>query len=183
MSQERLTDGIDWTKFVGSLDLAGLLREQDPGFLKVARSIVPRGVRELLDRFGWQEIPRGKFPISEGELIVSPDESVLGFQPDNVESGLCGVAVTPGEALRRDSARARIVRPDDIGHHKVYVPEGPYQLVLLAPQPWPDRAADEIVYYTAHAMVACSENPGGRVVEGLLTGFGRDKKPLACGFK
>lgn len=179
MTQGRTPErGADWSKYLKSPDLNALLHGMDPQILKELKKIVPWGVERILNRFGWQHLPELELPIGEGELVVSPDESIVGFQPEGAVAGLCGIAISPGETSAVSLARARVVRPEGASHYQVNVPEGPYQLVLVAPQPWTDSRTQEIVFYTACVMVASEENKGNGTVKGILTAFGRDQRPI-----
>lgn len=169
---------IDWSQYFNLNNLQTELHKLDPKLLQIARGVAPKGIQDLLNRFGWQEIPQEVLPIGEGELVVSPDKSVVGFQPEGVEAGLCGIAVSPGEESSIRSSRARVFRAESDLHYKVNIPEGPYQLVLVAPQPRTDSETQEIISYTALAMVASSEDQKAGTVTGTLTAFGGDKNPI-----
>lgn len=161
--------------YVGANDIRIDLSTLDPAFLQIARRLTPPSWQdELTRRFGIKELPKSNFRLRTGELITSGDQSILGFSPPGME-GICGISVSPGDDSQIAVARSKIVNAVGEDTHEAYVPEGQYQILLCAPQPWID--GNDIVYYTAQALV--NAEVGNDQIFGRMTAFTSKQDPLS----
>jgi hypothetical protein len=170
---------LDWSKFFKKKDLGSALEKFDPELLRKAKKATEKVpfLNRLLEKFGLQQLPEHQWERRSGELCVSEDQTIFGFRPFEERPGMCGISITPGEADQITKQRAE-VKFEEGQVAEVNVPEGPYQLVLTAPQPWVDGETGDIVFYTAHAIVGSEIDHRQNTVKGKLTAFSRKGKPV-----
>lgn len=168
-------DNFDPSKFTrltgGTIETAALRASSLPIWASLLNRLpLPEKAREYLHKFGVDTLPQVKMQLRNQELIVSPDNTILGIETDN--HGILGASVFMGEGTEDNKSHRVMLRQEEGLPVPAYiVNEGRFNINLFAPPPRYIPELGAVEYHLATVTVMNEVSAFGDFVHGTSTGY------------